>query len=242
MPQPRPRTPSGRLGTQLRGVLSDQFHARRHQANDLIYTYSPRADADVVLRSSLEYAHFLLVESDPRVARVDYAPGGRVARLCGESIATTVDVEVVDIDGTVTWREIKYLKHREINERKHAYGTWELLIQNKMADELADNFQILAEKEIYLNPVRIRNWNRIVAWIAQARELSLGKEGQAVLALIRRRKQVRFEEMLTIGEKDRAGLFAAALFREVQKGTVASDLERAPLSPHSLFFQRKEET
>lgn len=240
MPQPRPRAPSGRLGTQLRGVLSDQFHARRHQANDLIYTYSPRADADVVLRSSLEYAHFLLVESDPRMARVDYAPAERVARLCGESIATAVDVEVVDIDGTVTWREIKYLKHREINEREYACETWQFL--NKMADGVADNFQVLTEKEIYLNPVRIRNWNRIVAWIAQARELSLGKEGQAVLALIRRRKQVRFEEMLTIGEKDRAGLFAAALFREVQKGTVESDLERAPLSPHSLFFQRKEET
>jgi hypothetical protein len=152
-----------------------------------------------------------------------------------------VDAEVVGIDGTVTWREIKYFKYCEGSEREHIYANLQHLIRHDKAEGLADAFQTFTEREIYLNPLKIRNWNRVIAWMAQSRELGLGREGQVVLALVRRRKQVRFEEVLAVGEKDRAGLFAAALFREVQKGTIASDLERAPLSRYSLFFRREGE-
>lgn len=237
MPHQNPPRPSGRLGTQMRGALSDEFHARRHQANDLIYTYSPRMDADVVLKSSLEYAHFLLVESDPCIVRADYSPAQRVARLCGEGAAAIVDAEVTNIEGEIIWREIKYFKSRGKFESTHA--SLEKIIQADLADGLADNLQILTENEIYLNPIRIRNWNRIVPWIAQCREFNLDKKRHTVLLLIKKRKKLRFSEILEIGEISQAGLYAAAIFKEVQVGSVASDLNEAPLSRHSVFFQQE---
>ena len=228
----------------MRGALSDQFYSRRHQANDLIYTYSPRADADVVLRSSLAYAHFLLVESDPCVVWADYSPAGRIARLCGERVAAIVDAEVVDVGGTVTWREIKNVKPHEISEQSKRENTRAhllLLIQKDTAEGLADDFKILTEEEVYSNPMRIKNWNRVISWMAQAREFDLNKERRATLALIKKKRKIRFGEVLEIDQGRRAGLFGAALFAEVQKGVIKSDMERAPLSRHSLFYLREDE-
>src|SRR5438045_3188895 len=98
---------SGRLGTQMRGRLADAYEGRGHARAQLWYAYSPRAKRDVAFTGDLEFGHFLLVESDPRVRCVDYAPKERVARIAGSAMAHVTDAEVIFSDGTTEWREVK---------------------------------------------------------------------------------------------------------------------------------------
>ena len=48
-----------RLGTRLRGKLSEAYASRGRLKAKLLYVYSPRMRCDVVLPSELEYWHFI---------------------------------------------------------------------------------------------------------------------------------------------------------------------------------------
>ncbi len=56
-----------RLGTQSRGKLAAAYGQRGVGPNSLWYVYSPRGQSDWVLRSDLEWDHFVLTESDPTI-------------------------------------------------------------------------------------------------------------------------------------------------------------------------------
>ena len=217
----------------MRGALAEAYAARGHHQSDLIFAYSPRMDADVILRSSLEYAHFLLAESDPFIAQIDYAPMVKVARLAGERVAALVDAEVVDLDGSITWREVKYLKSLESGQ--DARSELQIRIQRELAAGWTANHEIYTEREIYKNPTKIRNWNRVISWIAQAREFPLVKESRDVFFFIQKKGSVKFSDVLRLGDSETAALFAAALFKLIQKGKLYGDLDQVPLSPHSRF-------
>lgn len=224
----------------MRGALAEAYAARGHHQSDLIFAYSPRMDADVILRSNLEYAHFLLAESDPFIAKIDYAPLVKVAKLAGERVATLVDAEVVDLDGAITWREVKYL--RSLENGLDARSELQLKIQRELAAGWAANHEIYTEREIYENPIKIRNWNRAISWIAQAREFPLAEESREVFGLIQKKGSVSFLDVLKLGDSETASLFAAALFKLVQKGKCSGDLDQVPLSSHSRFSTGGEES
>lgn len=66
----RAKTASGRLGTRMRGALTEAYESRGGGKSNLWLVYSPKADKDFVLRSDLEFGHFLLAESDPEIGFV----------------------------------------------------------------------------------------------------------------------------------------------------------------------------
>src|SRR5687767_14185864 len=54
-----------RLGTKFRGKLAAAYGHRGVGQNSLWYVYSPRTRSDWVLRSDVEWDHFVLAEADP---------------------------------------------------------------------------------------------------------------------------------------------------------------------------------
>ena len=66
------KTPSKapRLGTRMRGAMADAYDKRGHMKASLGLVYSPKAKKDVVINSTLEFGHLLLVESDPDIEQV----------------------------------------------------------------------------------------------------------------------------------------------------------------------------
>lgn len=229
-----PRLRSGiRLGTSMRGVLADAYHARGHGRSGLWLTYSPKADKDVVLKSDIEFGHFLLVESDPDVVNVDYAPARRLQTYAGEGIATIVDAELTLSNGTVVWREVKCSE--DVENGATGRANLQLLIQIKAAEAVAARHELITEKEIYANPMRIRNWMRIVPWLAQAREWPLHAYVSEVAALMRTRGNVVLADVLNLGDSRDSAIYAAALFRAVQRGRYGNDLAERPLTSRSVF-------
>ena len=223
----------GRLGTRMRGALAEAYGARGHSKSGLWLLYSPKANKDVVLQSDLKFGHFLLVESDPNIVSVDYTPAARLQNYAGEGAATIVDAEITLRSGTVVWREIK--RSEDVENGATGRSNLQLLIQIRAAEGVAARHELLTEKEIYANPLRIRNWMRIVPWIAQAREWPLLENASKVAALMRRKVHVTLGEVLDLGDGRDNALYAAALFRAVQRGCYDSDLDEHSLTIRSVF-------
>lgn len=227
-----------RLGTRLRGDLAEAYAARGHHISNLWFVYSPKARRDFVLRSSLEYGHFLLVESDVSIVKVDYSPAKRVAMLAGEAFGTIVDAEVTLANGQVVWREVKNSSDLVAGEQTRA--NLQILIQAQAATDAGVRHEVITEKVIYAIPQQINNWHRVLAWLAQAREWALHDYGNQVAALLHRRRRVELEEVAALGTPEEVGLYFAALFQAVQRGQFCSDLHSAPLSLRSQFWLTEE--
>lgn len=226
-----------RPGTRLRGLIAKAYDARGEHQNILWLHYSPKAKRDFVLSSDLEYAHFLLAESDTRIDKVDYAPGTRVARIAGETFGTVVDAEVQFKSGEVVWREVKFSEDLAEGEANRA--SLQILIQQQAAKDAAVRHEVLTEKEIFACPQRIRNWHRVVAWLAAAREWALHDYALEVAALIRRLGRIEFREALALGDAEHSPLYGAALLQEVQRGSFHSDLDVRPFTARSTFHARE---
>lgn len=224
-----------RPGTRLRGQLAQAYDARGGHQSILWFQFSPKANRDFVLSSDLEYGHFLLVESDTSIAEVDYAPAKRVARVAGEVLATCVDAEVVLKSGEVVWREVKCSEDIEQGAANRA--SLQILVQLQAAKDAAVTHEVLTEKEIFANPQRIRNWHRIVAWLAATREWALHDYSTEVAILMRRHGRVEFRHVLALGKPEEAPLYGSALLYQVQRGSYCSDLDDKPFTPRSLFYE-----
>jgi len=222
-----------RPGTRLRGQLAQAYEARGGHQNILWLHYSPKARQDVCLSSDLEYGHFLLAESDTSIDKVNYAPAKQVARVAGESFGTIVDAEVRLKTGEVIWREVKHSSDLAEGEANRA--NLQILIQQQAAKDAAARHEVLTEKEIFACPQRIRNWHRVIVWLAAAREWALHDYAIDVATLMRRHGRIEFREALSLGDSEHASLYGAALLQEVQRGAFHSDLDVRPFTPSSIF-------
>ena len=231
----RVTTPSARLGTRRRAEWASALGARGLARSNLWVVYSPKAQADFVLRGDLQFGHFLLAESDPTVESVDYTPKARIEAIAGQAVAAIVDAEVHLVGGQIIWREIT--RADEIANHADARATLPVLAQLAAGDaQNVPAHDLWTEKEIFACPQRIHNWLRIVPWLAQAREWPLHVYAQRVASLLDRCQCVTLEDVLALGEHGEDALYAAALFRGVQHGRYASDLDTRPLGAASRFF------
>lgn len=225
--------PGVRLGTSMRGALAEAYQARGHGKSSLWMVYSPKANKDVILRSDLEFGHFLLVESDPNIVSVDYSPSPRLQTYAGEGVATIVDAEVTLRNGAVVWREVK--SSSDVADGALGRANLQLLIQIKAAEGVSAHHQLLTELDIYACPQRTLNWMRIIPWLAQARAWPLHEYSKRVASLLKIHHKVTLSEVLNLGDGVAGALYLAALFKAMQLGLYESDLNERPLSKWSVF-------
>lgn len=225
---------SGRLGTRLRGKLQEDYDLRGKSRYALWCVYSPKSRADVVQHGDLRYGHFLHVESDPTVKSVDYKPRERVARIVGTDLGECVDAEVHLADGTIVWRCVR--SSEASRKLSASLSSIKVLIEQRVHRDLPVRIEIWTDHEIYAQPQRIQNWNRLVPWLAQAREWPLHQFGNEVAALLHSRHELLLRDVMAIGDEEQRALYVAALLHGVQFGHFQSDLNERPWSMRSRFF------
>lgn len=221
-----------RLGTRLRGKLAAAYDDRGHHQSCLWYVYSPKMCADVVLRSDLEWAHYVFAEADPDVASIDYAPKSEVARVGDEDLGTTLDAVATLRSGVVEWREIK---RSEDVDSKNPRVQAQFECQVAAAARVHARYGRYTEKEIFVCPQRIFNWSRVLAWLSAVRGRPLIDEQNTIATLVHARGEISISDILAVsGSGDSASLIAAA-FKGVQDGLYRSDLDERPLSSATLI-------
>ncbi len=229
----RPKKPSGKLGTQLRGKLQKDYLVRGKTRYSLWYAYSPKARADVVLHGDVQYYHFLLVESDPEVASANYDVQQHARRIVGEELGRVVNVEIRMADGTVVWRCVRA---EEKDFLATAVANLQLLIDQRVHKELPQRAEVFTGTEITANPVRIQNWNRLLPYLGQARAWPLHEFGNEVATLLHTHDEVALSEVTALAEPGLEALYVAALIHGIQLGRFRSNVNEKPWGQGSRFW------
>ncbi|WUR16023.1 hypothetical protein E7V67_013240 [[Empedobacter] haloabium] len=144
-----------------------------------------------------------------------------------------MDATVTHLDGSIEWRRVKFAG-AETDENSSA--ATELARSVAASDRAGVKYTLWIEDVIRRNPILLANWRRAIAWLAAAREHSLAPY-QVELG-----RKLRAEGSLTLGQIELLfgeasfALYAAAVFRELQRGTYVSNLHEAQLS-RATFVQ-----
>lgn len=220
-----------RLGTQFRGKLASAYGQRGVALSSLWYVFSPRTQRDWVLKSDLEWDHFVLAESDPLIATANYAPDSMSLEIDGAVQSVPIDAVVDFTDGRTEWREIRYAnKSPDSNttDRKAA-------LRCGAAERLGAKYVLWTETEIHPNVTLLANWRRILAWMSAARERSLAPYQDELATMIKAKQSITLGQLeLAVGEQG-FPMYAAALFSDLQHGKYSSDLAVVPLSPKTVI-------
>lgn len=222
---------SSRLGTRLRGKLASAYSQRGTHQSKLWYVFSPKTGRDWVLRGTLEWGHFLLVEADPDISDVDYSPPSEIVRVGDDDHATTLDAVVTFKNGSIEWREIKWSD--ETNGDIRSLHQWEAQVE--AASRTGARYVRYSEKEIYACPQLIANWTRIVAWLAAVRGRSLYSERMEVVAMLDANGTVSLGDIQRLGAAESGACRVAAALKGIQDGHFIADLTNAPLSINTLI-------
>ncbi|QPF73983.1 hypothetical protein G8A07_14370 [Roseateles sp. DAIF2] len=224
---------TGRLGTQLRGKLQDDYAGRGKSKYRLWYAYSSKAQADVLLHGDPRYFHFLLVESDPDVKTANYNVQARAMQIAGEELGQIVDAELHMADNSVVWRCVRAEETSSVATKvDHLH----LLVGQRVHRDLPSRVEVLTAAEITSNPMRIQNWNRLLPYLGQARAWPLNEFGNEVATLIHTRDEVALCDVVALAEPGREALYVAALLQGVQVGRYLSNLNEKPWGLGSRFW------
>lgn len=206
------------------------YEARGQSSADLMLHYSPKAQKDVVLTGQLQFLNFLICELDSNVRTVNYAPYSSISSAAGEPIASLIDVEIQMRDNTLVWRR---LIHSEPDSADLVKDLREAIGRGALAK--VSSIEVWTFDQLTVNPMRLRNALRAVAWIAGARHWPLAESKRKVLALLERRRMATFDEVLALEEGPNRALVGAAVLDMLCNGVVRGDLAEVPLHAFTQF-------
>jgi hypothetical protein len=213
--------------------LAAAYGQRGVGPNSLWYVYSPRTRSDWVLRSDLEWDHFILAESDPSIATCNYIPDRLNLPVAGEELDMLVDAIVTYADGSIEWRQIRFAGkdtgHGQLEERIAA------------AKQAGVRYSLWTEDTIRSNHMLLANWRRVVAWMAAARDRSLTLYQETLAGAFKAEGKMTLGRIEAMFGEASFPLYAAALFGELQRGAYQSDLCKLPLSLHTVIEAKASE-
>jgi hypothetical protein len=233
-PKQKP-TASPRLGTRARRELREAYATRGHLKSKLWLHYSSKMKMDVVLASEIQYKHFLFVESDPAVEYVDYAPKGKVVAFAGDMYADIVHAEIrLKPSEKFVWREVVENKN---SSKDVVRSNLKLLLTERNDKQV--HHEIITGAELARYQIQIRNWHRILPWLAGTRDVELHHHTLIVLTMIRKQQRICFRDLESLDEGGRLAYLQAALFQLVQQGHIGSDLDVREFTRDSRFFLKE---
>lgn len=219
-----------RLGTRFRGKLADAYGLRGKGQSSLWYVYSPKTARDWVLQDDLAFDHFVLIESDLDIVSADYAPEGRMLIDTGKEIEVPLTAIVTRKSGIDEWRVIRRTRDMESRaELAQQFTYFESLLASA-----GIQYRMLSEDDIRANQQHMLNWRRIIVWISAARGYALDQSRERVMKLLRKKGFITLRELeASVGEIE-FPIVAAALFTELQRGSVEVNLSLGPINPDTL--------
>jgi hypothetical protein len=206
--------------SQLRKAQS----ARQHGLFNLWYHYSPRLQRDVVLKSDVAFAHFCWLEGDPSVLRYELDPDPVIVASGTDSRRTQFDALVEFRTGRPQLREI-----RSDESKASPREVVQCEAQESAASAAGFDYLPITRAALAPHDQLIRNWRCALAFQAACRELILDPYCAEIFSILKVRRRSTIENALRQTDPVTRPIHLAALFRSLQEGVLASDLDSQPL-------------
>lgn len=216
-----------RFGTRFRGKLASAYGHRGVALNGLWYVYSPKTRRDWILKSDIEWDHFVSTEANPAVVTANYAPEGQTISVRGEALTLQADAVVTFADGKVVWRKIQ-TENQEREVHNAAIARFERI--RAAALEGSFDYELWTNSDLHRNPTGLANWRRMVVWIAASRSFDLAPYQEELARLIHAKGAITLGQIeSSVGQKE-FPIYAAAVFSQLFSGAYESDIDVLPLS------------
>lgn len=198
--------------------------------------YSPKLLRLVVLYSDLEYDHWVLVESDPKIISYCEQPLRVRVRMPSGVVTTIFDMWVLFEDGTEEFREVKYrsrLKEPRSERQIKAQKLW--CLKNKTPHKVFDECKVRA------SPLYLSNWKSILRILTASADLDLTEHQTAILSVLENNPYTldQLEEMFP---KVESALIRLAALRLLHSGEATAALHQQPLNRRLLIELPKVES
>jgi len=96
---------------------------------------------------------------------------------------------------------------------------------------------VVSGEDTTAQPMRLQNWNRLIPYLAQARDWPLNEFGNGVATLLHTCQEVALSDVTALAEPGQEALYIAALLRGVQFGLFQSNLNETPWGLRSRFWR-----
>lgn len=225
----------GRSPLRPSKALRSALAKRGKACGTITYFFSSKNDRDILLASDLEFAHALLCEADESVKSYETDAEPVFAFVENEGYCGSKPDAIVKFwSGSSQYREVKYL-----GDQGNEHALLQAEIQRRAAETVGASWTWFSEKDantharllhdwLHIAPVLIQSridvkarWEYLARWVIEA-----AREG-VTLGDLRNRSQDPWE------------LVFSTIFRLVQLGMLASDLQVKPLSPATLITPRE---
>lgn len=150
--------------------------------SNLFDDYSIKLLRSVNSYSTIEYDHRILTEID-RDVRWYCEQAIRInVQMESSEVQGVIDMIVLFNDNTIVLREFKSKKDKDVIDSNPTLPISRSVEAKKLwAERYGQIFEVLTEKDIYLSPISLRNWKRILHYLAMGRRSNFVKYQDSIL-------------------------------------------------------------
>jgi hypothetical protein len=185
----------------------------------------------VILKSDVEFDHFLWLEADPSVQTYELEPEPLVLAVKDDVVRTRFDALVHLHDARPQLREVKVTEDRlDLREQRQREA------QAIAAQAAGFDYVRITREDLARHRQLIANWSCALAFIAACRHLGLDAFSQELDTLIPANRRMTLEQVLQGTDPALRSIYLAALFRSIRDRRLLSNLDAAPLCEQSLIW------
>lgn len=212
------KSPYIRMRRRLFALCGQEFEP----APNIWLVYSWRTDRQWVLRSDLQYLHFLAIEFNADVLKFDLAPAPAGEDTEAKEAAPTFDAVVTFRDGHKEYRRMRVPSidsdGRDVPDDPARF--------ERAAAAVGGTYRLIRPDTLEPKRVRIQNSLRMLRFISAARQTSLVSARNSVMAYLKGAPAATLQSLVDqLHDAPPAEVLAAA-FQLVGRGRVQLDMDR----------------
>lgn len=221
----------GRAPLRASQQLREAIRSRGHEPGNITFFYSPKTDRQIVVPSDIQLCCLLKLEARADVASFDSDPDRLVTYLEKEGYVGTIpDAIARTRAGQKEMIEAK----TGVDLKKDLRTQIQTEAQRQLALKHGMQWSVYTEEQALSDMRLLQDWLQITVVLADHRHTLIGET-------VKRTYEYVWEVgTQTLGfhrhqSRDRWGDQFSAIFRLVQRGQLASDLDEQPLSQSTLI-------
>jgi hypothetical protein len=204
-----------------------------HYGNNYWEGFSPKVNRNVRFFSDLEYEHWILVETNPRIVEFCEQPLRIKQFHNGDNVESIFDMWIKYVDDTEKFIEVKY--SHEFHPKHKNYERVRRQTEAQRAWCKANNidYEIQTEKEIRGNRIYLENMRYLLP-IARQKVLS-ETDKQPIIDLLKQNKKLTIEEIQSMLFFDSIYRSREKIYRLIYEGEIgAENIAHVPLGKQTV--------
>jgi len=202
-------------------------------SNNIWAVRDPIVHQDLILRSDVEYWHWLSLHADKDIVSFAIEPFEVLAEIDGKPRRSLPDCEVSFTDGRKEMREVKYASDFD-NPRKKDDVLRQIEVQRLWCETNGYSHRVVTDTELRDRMTLLDNWRTILTDLASYEEVDLEPTKANVIKLLAA-GSMTFGELLSQTPAHQRDIITASVYSLIRERLLEVDLESEPFSPRTFL-------